>query len=171
MQQRFRGLSFVRMTDLIGPRSAIEADGAVPARYFDRSGQEVSSSEWEVLREDPAYRQVRITNITGLARGGFVYIRVHTVWTGIGVPCGPPCAASHLYETRVFDSFAFLPSLGGWTYDLTNPWPWANAVDAVQGHDAIVRELLQHVPEAEAIQDEKLSPTLDLEELYAQRLG
>lgn len=171
MQHSFRGLLYVRMTETIGLGVADAADGTVPTRYFDRSGEEISPSQWEILRSDAAYQQLHITNITGLtADGRLIFIRIHTVWTGIGLVCGPPCSNRHIFETRTFDYFDFLPGLCGWTYDMTIPWSWDTASEAAEGHDAIVREILPWVPQAQTHRDLTLSPTLDVRELYVQRL-
>jgi hypothetical protein len=161
------------MTETIGLGSMVRAaGGAVPARYFDKAGREVSPSQWEALWDDDAYRQLRITNVTGLtAAGRPVWIRIHTIWIGIGAVCGPPCSKRHLFETRVFDYFDYLAGLEGWNYDLTIPWPWGDVEEAVQGHDAMAREIVQCVPQGRAQLDENLAPTLDLRELYAQRFG
>lgn len=159
----------MRMTETIDyqRRSAAE-----PTHYYDKDGREISRSQWEFLRGDAGYQQCRITNVTGLRpTGGYVFIRVHTIWTGTGEACGFPCCGARLFETRVFDYFDYLPGLEDWRYDLTNPWPWRDAAEADKGHTAIVREILPRVMLGEAHDAENLTPTLDLKRLYEQRIS
>lgn len=136
-----------------------------PGPFFDRAGVEISRARWDLLRGDNVYQQLRITNVTGLARHNPVFIRVHTAWTGIGAECGPPCSGPHIFETYVFDHFGFLAGLADWDLDLSIPWPWRDRCEALQGHDAIVSALISRVPHGKAQQDLTLTPTLDLREL------
>jgi hypothetical protein len=150
------------------PAAQVEDAPDPSRRFFDKTGQQVPVTRWEALRGEGAYQQLRITNIAGFsAAGGLVYIRVHTVWTGIGAECGPPCCGQLIFETRVFDYFDHLPGLRGQRLDLSIPWGWHDAAEAVEGHDAIVSDILACVPGGRARLDEALTPTLDLREIHA----
>lgn len=125
------------------------ADAPLEHIYLDKAGHPICVKQWQELRQDSSYCQVRVTQISGYGiRSRPVRIRVHTVWTGVGDVC---CAVHNRptpLETRVFDASDFLASLPHWAYDLREPWTWETLADAQCGHEQIVAAIGARIPGA-----------------------
>ncbi|OZC62111.1 hypothetical protein CH267_00790 [Rhodococcus sp. 06-621-2] len=102
----------------------------MPLTYYDRDGVELDSAKWRELRADRTYRTLGsdVTSIDGDK------VLVSTQWMGIVIVHDSGDTAKWLYDTILCTRHDETPH-DGWNkrYD--------NLVDAIKGHDDIVRSL------------------------------